>query len=311
MSLSVGIIGVGGVGGYFGSKFCRVMHTQGIQVYFVTRGAHLEQIRQHGLAIKTASEGEWACHPTLATDRIQDLPLLDICLICVKSYDLSKVVQQLKEKVYGTTAILPLLNGIDIYERIRADMDIAHVFPGCVYIGTHIKSPGRIVQQGGSCKILLGTDPLAIRIVPRRLLELFDRSSVKYEWMDDVNPALWTKFVFIAAYGLVGAGFDKNLGQILDSAQLSEYVQQVMREVVALAEKKGIGLPLGIIDESYKKGRDFPYDTKTSFQRDFETAGKPDERDLFGSAILRIGKQLGVETPATQELWEILNKRKP
>jgi 2-dehydropantoate 2-reductase len=84
-----------------------------------------------------------------------------------------------------------------------------------------------------------------------------------------------------------------------------------MHEIVALAEKNGIGLPFGIIDESYKKGRDFVYDTRTSFQRDFETTGKPDERDLFGGAILRIGKQLGVETPATQELWDILRKRKP
>lgn len=311
MSLNVGIIGAGGVGGYFGGKLCRAMRTRGIQLYFVARGPHLEQIRQKGLTVKTAAEGEWTCRPTLATDSIQQLPLLDICLICVKSYDLSKAVQELREKVFGTTAILPLLNGIDIYERIRADLDVAHVFPGCVYIGAHIQSPGKIIQQGGSCKIIIGRDPLAIRVVPRRLLELFDCSSIQYEWVEDISASLWSKYIFIAAYGLVGAAFDKTLGQITESPQLREFVRRVMSEIAALAQEKGISLPSDVIDESFERGRDFAYDAKTSFQRDFDAAGKPDERDLFSGAILRLGRQLGVETPATRELREILERRKP
>jgi 2-dehydropantoate 2-reductase len=119
------------------------------------------------------------------------------------------------------------------------------------------------------------------------------------------------KYIFIAAFGLVGAGFNKTLGEMLETPRLSEYVQSVMREITLLAEKKGIVLPENIITESYQRGRDFAYETKTSFQRDFESVGKLDERDLFGGTILRLGEQLGVATPVTQELWEILERRKP
>jgi len=311
MGINIGIIGVGGVGGYFSGKLCPLTSTEGVKVYFVARGKHLDEIRKNGLWVSTAAEGDWICRPTLATDRIEDLPSLDVCLICVKAYDLSNVVGQLQTKVSETTAIVPLLNGIDIYERIREDLHTAQVFPACVYIGTHIETYGKVVQKGGACKIIFGKDPQGNGAVPQLLFDLFDKSGISYEWFGDVFPLIWTKYVFIAAFGLVTAGFDKTLGQVMESRRLSDCVLSVMHEIVTLARKKGIALPEAIVTESYEKGHDFPDETKTSFQRDYEYADKPDERDLFGATILHLGKQLGVETPATQALWEILNRRKP
>lgn len=311
MTINIGVIGVGGVGGYFGGKLCRLISTEGANVYFVARGQHLDQIRRNGLWVKTAAEGEWICRPTLATERIQDLPALDICLVCVKSYDLTTVVQQLREKISQETLLVSLLNGIDIYERIRSNLNAGYVYPGCVYIGAHIESPGTIVQRGGSCKILFGNRAKAIDIIHCRILAILDRCSIESQWLDDVRPALWKKFLFIVGISLTGAAFDKTLGQMMESSLLSATIQSVMREVAALAEKKGIALPADVVDNSYEQASHFAYETKTSFQRDFESAGKPDERDILGGAILGMGAQLGVDTPTTRELWEILQRHKP
>jgi 2-dehydropantoate 2-reductase len=311
MTINIGVIGVGGIGGYFGGKLCRLVSTREANVYFVARGPHLDQIRRNGLLVKTVTEGEWICRPTLATERIQDLPALDICLVCVKSYDLTLVVQQLREKISQETILVSLLNGVDIYERIRANLSAGHVYPGCVYIGAHIESSGTIVQRGGSCKILFGNSADAVDIIPNRALDIFDRCSIESQWLDDVCPALWTKFIFIVGISLTGAAFGKTLGQMMESSRLSGIIQSVMREAAALAEKKGIALPADVVDNSYEQASHFAYETKTSFQRDFETAGKPDERDTLGFAILRMGAQLGVETPGTRELWEILQRHKP
>lgn len=311
MNLNIGIIGVGGVGGYFGGKICKLGTTQGINIYFIARGKHLDEIRKNGLYVSTASEGDWVCMPTFATDRIEELPVLDVCLLCVKSYDLRNVVLQLQRKVSGSTLIVPLLNGIDIYERIRETLSIANILPACVYVGTHIETYGKVTQKGGACKILLGKDPQAANAAPHQLFELFHTSGIKYEWFEDVYPQLWEKYVFIAAFGLVTASFDKTLGQIMESSSLSNYVLSVMNEIVALSRKIGIVLPETIIMDSYQKGRNFPYETKTSFQRDFEYMNRPDERDLFGGTILRLSKRLEIETPVTHELWEVLNHRKP
>ena len=97
----------------------------------------------------------------------------------------------------------------------------------------------------------------------------------------------------------------------MESRSLSDYLLSVMTEIVGFSRKIGINLPETIITDSYEKGRNFPYETKTSFQRDFENLNKPDERDLYGGTILRLGKRLGIDTPVTRELWDILNHRKP
>lgn len=48
------VMGSGGTGGYFGAKLARA----GEDVTFVARGAHLAAMREHGLRIKSAIEGE-------------------------------------------------------------------------------------------------------------------------------------------------------------------------------------------------------------------------------------------------------------
>ncbi len=309
--MNVGVIGVGGVGGYFGGKICHAASRHQAKVFFVARGMHLAAIRDHGLILSTADEGDMVARPVLATDNIDDLPALDVCLLCVKSYDLHDVLLRLQHRLSPVTLVVPLLNGVDIYERVREVVDRAIVFPACAYVGTHIEAYGKVTQKGGACKILLGRDPQNSAVVPDALFELLCASNVKHEWFEDVYPEIWTKYIFIASFALVSAAFDKTLGQVMASADAGRYARSVMEEVVSLARAKGVALPEAIVETTYRKGNDFPPETKTSFQRDVEQADKADERDLFGGTVIRMGAALGVTTPVTQELHERLQARKP
>jgi ketopantoate reductase len=42
-----------------------------------------------------------------------------------------------------------------------------------------------------------------------------------------------------------------------------------------------------------------------------EQTGKADERDLFGGTILRMGQALDVPTPATLDLYTMIERKKP
>jgi 2-dehydropantoate 2-reductase len=147
--------------------------------------------------------------------------------------------------------------------------------------------------------------------VPERLLSLFQRAKIKAEWTPGIQSEIWQKFVFICAFGLVAAAHEKTLGQILEDGALASYVRTVMTEVVALAELSGVALPKDIVDVSLSKARGFPYEAKTSFQRDFECINKMDERDLFAGTMLRMAENVGVEVPKTRKLAAILETRKP
>lgn len=310
--MNIGIIGVGGVGGYFGGKLAKFMEqvaSDDLNVYFVARNKHLEEIRKKGLILHT-TEGEQVCRPTLATNDFDDLPILDLCLLCVKSYDLDSTLKSIKDKIKSETNIIPLLNGVDIHERIRKIISNGIVYPSCVYVGTRIEKPGKVAQEGGSCTIFLGKDPQHSHLRPRSILDVFESSEIRYKWCDDIYREIWSKYIFIAAYGMVTASADKTLGQIMETEELSNMVRSIMGEIADIAKRQDIRLSADIVEESFRKAKNFPYETKTSFQRDFEQREKPDERDLYGDTIIRLGESFGVEISTTKLVNDKLRKIK-
>jgi ketopantoate reductase len=57
------------------------------------------------------------------------------------------------------------------------------------------------------------------------------------------------------------------------------------------------------------KARSFPYDAKTSYQRDFEQ-GKNREIETFAGYIVEESRRLGLAAPAHEEVYAALTTRK-
>jgi 2-dehydropantoate 2-reductase len=309
---NIGIIGVGGVGGYFGGKLCELLKPGGgFHISFVARGEHLEAIQNSGLLLSSEADGDVVCRPSLATDDFGRLPPLDLCLVCVKEFDLPSALSKLEPAIGEDTIVLPLLNGVDVYSRVRTVLKKCLVLPACVYVGTHVERPGKVSQKGGACRILFGPDPLHPGFVPSEIVELFQAAGIKSEWTPEIQAEIWKKFIFICAFGLVSAAHDKTLGEILSDAALSQEVRAIMLEVVALAAASGVSLPADMVEVAFSKARGFPFAAKTSFQRDFERMERSDERDLFAGTVIRMGDALGIDVPETRSTSSILDKRKP
>lgn len=304
---NIAFIGVGGVGGYFGGKITQLLKTQkDINIYFVARGNHLEAIKKDGLTLVTKSEGIMKSYPTKVTDDFNELPILDICFICVKQYDLENVLMKLSTKLDEKTKIVPLLNGIDVYNRIRKIIKLGIIFPACVYVGTHIKEAGIVEQNGGACTIIFGKDPNHKNIDANGVCNLLYLSKIKYEFSPKYIEEIWSKYIFIAAYGLVTASENKTLGEVYQDFNSSMKVKEIMSEIVAISKAENINLPLDIVEISFNKAADFPYKTKTSFQRDFEIEDKPDERELFGQTLIDLAINHNISIPAIKSTYQII-----
>jgi 2-dehydropantoate 2-reductase len=299
------IYGVGGVGGYYGGRIAEALQKDGSlkgEIYFIARGEHLKALQQNGITVKTP-ERIIRGMPNSATDSIRKIPAPDLILVCVKSYDLQAAAADIRANIKATTIILPLLNGIDIYERIRSLLEAGTVLPSCVYLGTHIESPGVINQSGGNGIILTGPDPRFPQYSVRNLLDFFKKAGIGIEWKDSAYPAIWEKFIFIAAFGLVTACARKSLGEVMAEPELSNQVRGIIQEIVAISGKKRIQLPGDIVEKSLQKAYNFPFNAKTSFQRDVESWPKPNEGDLYGGAIIKAGAAYGVPVPITERVY--------
>ncbi|MBN1188759.1 MAG: 2-dehydropantoate 2-reductase [Dehalococcoidales bacterium] len=302
------VFGTGGVGGYFGGRIAEKIESTGLKdrkVYFIARGEHLAAIKNRGLKVITPGH-VFTASPALASGNVRDIPLPDLFLLGVKSYDLERAVTAIRSKVRENTLILPLLNGVDIYERIRKDLDGGIVLPACLYLGTHILRPGVIDQNGGSGTVICGPDPRIPSYSGKNLKAFFREMNLDLEWRDDPYPAIWEKYIFIAAFGLLSAAAGKSLGEIMSDTGLKDRVEAIMREILAIANGKSIHLPADIISQSLDKAGTFPFEARTSYQRDIEAGRELNEGDLYGETILQEGQRLGIPTPVTEAVYRSL-----
>jgi 2-dehydropantoate 2-reductase len=305
------VYGVGGAGGYFGGLLANRIaqqHDTEREVYFVGRGAHLQEIKKNGLILNTSEQKGLVCKPTRAVEKFDELPEVDLILLAVKSYDLEQTLKQISKQIKDDTVIIPLLNGVDIYHRVRKIVAAGIVLPACVYVFSSIEKPGTVTQKGPAAMLIFGKDPQHPEIVPQDVIDLFTYAGISNKWTENAVPAIWKKYLFIAPFALVTGRYGATFGEIMDKPELQEKARSIMSELIAIAKFEGVEFRDTTIAENLDKVRSFPRDSKTSYQRDLEQKGRKNEGDLFGETIIRLGKKYGVKTPVTEELYAFIQK---
>lgn len=93
-----------------------------------------------------------------------------------------------------------------------------------------------------------------------------NKAKIKFEWRNNNKEAIWSKYMFIAAYGLVTASENKTLGAILEDEKLSKKVKGIMTEIQSIRKAENIKLPHDIVEISYLMAKNFPYEGKPPFK---------------------------------------------
>jgi 2-dehydropantoate 2-reductase len=302
--MKIAVVGLGGVGGYFGGKLARkYAGSPEHAVVFIARGEHLAAIRRGGLLLKTV-EGECRVVPDLATESPADAGPCDLVLFCVKEYDLEAAAAGIGPLLHENTAILPILNGVDIAQRLRSIIPRGVVLSGCVYISAFIEAPGVVRQVGGACRLIFGPD--TGRFDRYRPLEaLLTEAGIKAELSNDIAVPLWTKYLFVSPMAGVTSLMGLCFGDVMADGKGRAMVRGLMAEIERLARAKGIALPAESIEQGIATVERFPPATKSSMQLDFEK-GRRTEVELFIGFAVRSGHVLGVPMPLHEELYAAL-----
>ncbi len=306
--MKAAVIGIGGIGGYYGGKLAAKYAGAGEhQIIFIARGEHLKAIQQQGLRLTTV-DGDLTTVPALATDNPRDAGLFDLVLVCVKSYGLEAAARQIKDNIHDETVIIPLLNGVNMAERLKAILPKSRILGGCVYISARIESPGVVRQVGGSCQFIFGPEQAA-DVETYRPIEAFLREAgIKAELVNQIALPLWTKYIFIDPLAGLTSMLGKPFGAILDNPIDRTMLEGLMQEVELVARAKGVPFPDDIVAATVTKAASFPATTKTSMLLDFEK-GNPAELDIFMGYMVAAGKKLGVPVPLHEKVYgELLKK---
>lgn len=307
---TIWVYGIGGVGGYFGGRIAYSLNQtcDERQVYFIARGQHLNEIKANGLILQQNND-TFICSPAGISEDPASFPEPDLCLLCVKSYDLENAVNTLSKYIKDNTIIIPLLNGVDIYQRIRKFLNKGVVLPACVYITSFVEKPGKVVQNGPDGRVIFGRDLRFPAFDPSNLLAVAHDMGLYLNWSDDPYPAIWEKYLMVGSFALVTAATGLSFGEALDDPKGKANLIGIMAEIISLAQKQGINLQMDLIEKIFDLTKRFPYDARSSFQRDLEQGRSKNEGDIFGGTVIRMGKELGIPTPVTEHVVERIKSR--
>lgn len=306
--MRIGIIGIGGIGGFYGGKLAMTYAGKDEhEVIFYARGVHLAAIRKDGLRLVTI-DGESTVRPTLATDKPAEMGMLDLVLFCTKSYGLEEAARAIAGNLREDSVVLPLLNGVDISERLRTILPKGIILYGGVFISSAIQGPGEVRQAGGTGQLFFGPADRADVEKFRPIEVLLQGAGIKAELAAAALLPLWTKYIFIGPLAGVTSMRGKTFGEVLESAEDRAIVEGMMREIETVARKKGVDLPPDIVQASLGKAAAFAPATKTSMQLDYER-GNRTELDIFITYMVRAGKELGIPVSLHEEVYEELKKR--
>src|SRR5690606_32572834 len=91
--MRIGILGMGGIGGFVGAKLARAYSKdRDTQIIFICRGKTKEKILHEGLKFISPKETV-TVHPDLTSDDPLEIGLLDLLIVATKSYALADAVR--------------------------------------------------------------------------------------------------------------------------------------------------------------------------------------------------------------------------
>ncbi len=302
-------MGLGGVGGYFGGLFA-INITSNFRdrrnITFVARGRHLEAIKKNGLTLKLYKQDPVVCIPNMVTDQVLDLPYINFLMLAVKDYDLDEAMRMVEPRLNSDSVIMPLLNGVDSYERIKAIAPKSIVLPSCVYISSKIESPGVVKLQGDVAKIYSGPDPERPEFDGEEIQAMFRNMGLKIYWNEKPFESIWRKFLFVSPFSLVTGATSKTMHEAWECPGLRESLYAIMGEIQAIAGKKGVVLTSYDIEYAMRIGENLAPEAKSSFQLDIEKGKSRIELEAFGGAVVRMGRETGVPVPETEKFVRMI-----
>jgi 2-dehydropantoate 2-reductase len=295
------VFGTGGVGGYFGGRLAEA----GEDVTFIARGAHLEAIRKKGLVVHSVS-GDFTITPAGVTDRPDTVGAVDAVILGVKAWQLREAAEAILPLIGPETAVLPLENGVEAAEDLTEVLGKDHVLGGLCAIVSMIESPGVIRHAGIDPVIRFGElDNTRSDRVSRMEKDFQQCRGVTVEVPDDIQRALWQKFVFISAWSSVGSVTRAPIGVIRSIPESRELLLAALAEAVEVGRAGGINLPAEIVENTVNFYDSVDPTSTASMQRDV-AAGKPSELEAQTGAVVRLGKKFGVATPASRCIYQAL-----
>ena len=298
--MKICVFGAGGLGGFFGGWLA----ASGQDVTFVARGKHLAAMQSGGLEIRSEL-GNRRLSSVNAVDDPASVGLVDVLLFTVKTFDLTEGAKKCHSLVRPDTLVVSMLNGVEWVEQLKNMFGEQHLAAGITVVPSNIVSPGVIGHKGLGTAVTLGAFDEAATGSLKAFRDAMRAAGIDARIDNDIEVTLWTKFIgWSAGAGVTGLS-RQPFGELQRDAALKETLMAAMTEAEAVTRGSGIGISHNVVSEMMAVVQSLPPDAKSSMLVDLEN-GKRLELEAGTGAVVRLGHQLGIETPVSSTICAAL-----
>jgi 2-dehydropantoate 2-reductase len=227
-----GIIGVGAIGGYYGSKLAY----SGKEVHFLSHSDY-QYVKERGMQVDSC-DGSFHLDYVNVYQSSKDMPKCDVVIVGLKTTNNHLLPELLTPLLHEHTAVVLIQNGIGVEADVQQMFPDVQLIAGLAFICSAKTEPGHVNHQCyGS--INLGNYSCKDETLFDAILNDFTNAgvqagSVPYE------EARWKKAVWNMPFNGMTVALNTRTDLLLKNSATRQLIRELMMEVVGASRALGI-----------------------------------------------------------------------
>lgn len=232
---TVSIIGLGAIGSFFAFQLQKVL---GDRLRIIAGGERKERLKRDGVTVNGVNYHFHIVSPD--QDCGGDYP--DLAIIITKFPVLSQAIQDIKNQIGPDTLIMAPLNGVEAEDMVASHYGWDNILYSLAKVSVVMKD-GQASFKPDAARIEFGEKRNTV-ITPRvrAVRELFESAGIRCVIPEDMERAIWFKYMCNVSENQSAAVLGISYGAWCVSEHANFIREALMREVIAVAGKKGISL---------------------------------------------------------------------
>ena len=288
-----GIIGVGAIGGFYGSKLAY----SGQEVHFLSHSDY-QYVKEYGMQVDSC-DGSFHLNHINVYQYPQDMPKCDVVIVGLKTTNNHLLKNLLPPVLHEHTVVVLIQNGIGVEADVQQTFPELQLIAGLAFICSAKTEPGHVNHQCyGS--INFGNYSCKDETLLQNIINDFTKAGIKAASVP-YKEARWKKAVWNMPFNGMTVALDTRTDLLLKNPATRQLIREQMMEVIGAANHLGVtGLDSSFAEKMIETTDAMtPYSPSMKLDYDFH---RPMEIHYLYTRPIEIARAAGFRMPKLEML---------